>query len=1561
MAHHLFNQVLTHQVSEEAAVEQTDENFANVVLLLKGDGSDGQGNTADLGNPSYKAFEDGSTSAHDITINGDSYGNDFSPYYYDDGYWSNAFDQSDYTDIASSSDFAFGTGDFTVEFWVYLTKTPASDLGIFDSRTTNGAYVYIMKQAAGKFVYYVNTGARIYSNANAQSNRWYHLAVVRNSGTTYMYVDGVQQTQTYTDSTNYLTTGIRLGANRLTGTEHFPGFLSNVRVVNGTALYTTGFAPSTSPFTDPTTSGELSTYFDGSGDYLTVPDSTDFTIGTNNFSLEFWIYPTRTATQEVFYSQSNSAGSSYPIIVEKTTANKLYLYMTSSAQNYQLGTTVLSMNQWYFIQVTRTASQTVKLYLNGVEEISLSLSSSTIVDATTDVQIGRAIFGRQYQGYISNLRFRLGAASPYSTLSVPTTPLTSTGSETKLLTCQSKTFSDESDSSQPISTYGNARISEFGPFGDGYWSNYFDGTGDYLTTNSTNAIRFTTGAYTVEMWIFPLTGSGERGIFSTSGSSIYGISMWRSGTTLYLEERATAYNSANPRLTGTITLNKWSHIALSRDSTSGTLRGFIDGTQFSSTTTNLRDIQGYAATIGDNASTANSFDGYISNVRLTNLNLYTGTFTPSTTPFTSDSNTKLLACQSSRFIENSSTGLTITVSGNTSINEFTPFEYLKRQTKLITSQGNRFKDIIPNRHSITLTGDPDVSTNTPFTQSKTVNVGSGYFDGTGDYVSVADSTDFTFSNSDFTVECWVYFKTASGTQYVYGQSHSSAASATSIQLYSSGTTIYGWTGFGSASGTIKAKEWTHVAFVRQSDTLYLYLNGKLSGTAAAGTNSVTDSTGVFALGRVGAYDAAYFNGYISDFNLINGTAKYSSNFTPPSSTISAHANTKLLTCQYSGAVRNVGFLDDSKYNRSLTRNGDISMGTFSPFSAEDGYWSTYHDTASDAWVRFAGSGATDFNLDDGASWCVEFFLYMEDVHVAYRRIAEHYVSTEYWAIKFDSGGVGKICIGRTDTPGDGDLASASALPEHQWVHVAFTNDGSTLRLFVDGVLSNSKSSWTQSWANATGGTPSVQFCNYRSLGYTLKGSISNFRIVKGDSVYTSAFTVPSEPLTAITGTQLLCAQSNRHKDNSTNNYAATAGNSSTTNGASPPIVQPFSPFTSSNSYKKDVKGGSTYFDGSGDGVTSDTSFDISFGTGGFTFECFAYPTTQTYSGVKVILDLRYSNNSSTDNMSAIVWTGTQMDCYSGSSASSGSDLSFMPFSWTHLCVQRISGVLYFSTNGKISSTTPSFTRDLSGAGKVTIGGNVGLGVSMYTGYVSNLRLIKGTGIYGTSNFSAPTAPFLDSDSNFDKTIFLSRFDNAGIFDHTSKHNLKMEGDTRISTQEKKFSTGSIYFDGSGDYLTVTNSTLSNTFFSPKEGDYTWEMFVKFAVLSGGSLYTLFSKYGSASEYQFYYNAGNHWNLSHGATTKSWADTSIAIDTWYHIALVKDGTDYELFKDGTSLGTNAFSNPTAGTRPFVLGTTFGGSNNALYQLNGYLDEVRLTKGVARYTSNFTPPTQTFPNK
>ena len=115
-----------------------------------------------------------------------------------------------------------------------------------------------------------------------------------------------------------------------------------------------------------------------------------------------------------------------------------------------------------------------------------------------------------------------------------------------------------------------------------------------------------------------------------------------------------------------------------------------------------------------------------------------------------------------------------------------------------------------------------------------------------------------------------------------------------------------------------------------------------------------------------------------------------------------------------------------------------------------------------------------------------------------------------------------------------------------------------------------------------------------------RGYISNVRIVKGAAVYTSNFTPSTTPLTAISGTSLLTCQSNRFKDNSSNNFAITVTGT--------PTVQAFEPFEPTASYSAATYGGSGYFSGSSQSLSVPVNSTFNF-AGDFTIEFFAYATS----------------------------------------------------------------------------------------------------------------------------------------------------------------------------------------------------------------------------------------------------------------------------------------------------------------------------------------------------------------
>jgi len=153
-----------------------------------------------------------------------------------------------YLESPSSSDFAYGTGDFTWEAWVLLARGQATGY-IFDHGNDGGTLQY----ASNKVRYYNsttgNSGALYDDGGSIDYDGWHHLAVARSSGTTKLFVNGLQKASA-SDSHNYsaqlLTIG-DYGAN--TGTNKWKGYLSNLRILKGTAVYTAAFTPPTEKLT----------------------------------------------------------------------------------------------------------------------------------------------------------------------------------------------------------------------------------------------------------------------------------------------------------------------------------------------------------------------------------------------------------------------------------------------------------------------------------------------------------------------------------------------------------------------------------------------------------------------------------------------------------------------------------------------------------------------------------------------------------------------------------------------------------------------------------------------------------------------------------------------------------------------------------------------------------------------------------------------------------------------------------------------------------------------------------------------------------------------------------------------------------------------------------------------------------------------------------------------------------------------------------------------------------------------------------------------------------------
>jgi hypothetical protein len=189
---------------------------------------------------------------------------------------------------------------------------------------------------------------------------------------------------------------------------------------------------------------------------------------------------------------------------------------------------------------------------------------------------------------------------------------------------------------------------------------------------------------------------------------------------------------------------------------------------------------------------------------------------------------------------------------------------------------------------------------------------------------------------------------------------------------------------------------------------------------------------------------------------------------------------------------------------------------------------------------------------------------------------------------------------------------------------------------------------------------------------------------------------------------------------------------------------------------------------------------------------------------------------------------------------------------------------------------------------------------------------------------------------------------------------------QISTAQSKFGGSSIAFDGSGDYLSVAfNSALdligSNFTIEAFVYAITYKAFGIRVLCSGGGAVAFNGTNGIHHLLQIVSGGALNWQWR--TSTGSGEATSsavISLNTWTHVSASVSGSVWYLSVNGavTSGTMNAVrpsTNPT-----FAVATIPGENGSSTFAFAGYIDELRVTKGVARYTANFTPPTAPFPN-
>ncbi|MAM17517.1 MAG: hypothetical protein CME35_00940 [Gramella sp.] len=217
------------------------------------------------------------------------------------------------------------------------------------------------------------------------------------------------------------------------------------------------------------------------------------------------------------------------------------------------------------------------------------------------------------------------------------------------------------------------------------------------------------------------------------------------------------------------------------------------------------------------------------------------------------------------------------------------------------------------------------------------------------------------------------------------------------------------------------------------------------------------------------------------------------------------------------------------------------------------------------------------------------------------------------------------------------------------------------------------------------------------------------------------------------------------------------------------------------------------------------------------------------------------------------------------------------------------------------------------------------------------------------------------DVYFPQTKLLLPFDGANGATTTSdssnlNHTITLSNGAQISTAQSKFGGSSLLLDGTNDDVNVGSS---NSVFTWGTNDFTIECWIY--LNSIGSNENIFSHSSSGVGIEFLldgssglkiYIGGGSWFIN-GTTTSS---SGISTGQWIHVALVRNGSNFDTYVDGTKGGTTASSatSITAPSNNAFIGSNRGGSN----YIDGYIDDFRITMGIARYTSSFTPPTTAY---
>jgi hypothetical protein len=819
-----------------------------------------------------------------------------------------------------SNDWDFGTGAFCFEGFIKFIDT--NPLIVFDnSAAAAGNGVSVTWYNDNTLRVYTNTGGpKISRSFTPALNKWYHIAYQRDgSSNLTIWLNGVQQGASVSDATNVSGSSQPMLMN-WSGIGYTAGSIRKYNRISNIARYTATFTPSAltsdantlllllgeetngatsftdsssyartgtvtattvlkytsdyreSIFVDTETTAKLITdygdakivsklynksaaYFDGAS-RVRVPNHADFSVFNGDFTIEAWVMYTTLGAPDgggqsicvISNSSTDDAG------IQLNSSNQWTAFIVAGNAfpgAAQITTTATaSKNTWYHIAFVRSGNN-FNIYVDGTSSASTTSSYVSYPTTYNSMEIGSTTYNdtlsQRAHMYGWMKEFRVSNSARYTGNFTPSTTAFTSDANTKLL------LHFDTPATAPLSP-----------------AIKFDGTGDYLTVPDSADWDFGTGDFTIELWYrFNAIAGGQDPFFNFQDfATIAGWKVAQSGGNLYVHNNNTQLSAP----AWAPVTNRWYHIALCRSGS--TARIFVDGVQLDSFS-NSSNMTGGTSGVIIGTYSGTYLNGWMKQVRISNSARYTAAFTPSQTPFVADSNTKLLIAGNesngvTTFVDTETTPKTITTNGNCVISYET--DYRETIFKDDGNTGHKPYGLSNSR--------PKVDFLAPFGN------GAAIFDGTGDYLTAADSADWDYGTGDFAHAYWFRFPTTPASCGFLETGRTDGVENLGVHTYWFSVTNNFYirvnaTDYLTHSFTPVGNVWYYAELNRSGTDLKLYINGSQIGSTHTDSNNVTGGTVGASVGSMQPAPASLFNGMMDNIVVVKGAALHTTTFNPP--------------------------------------------------------------------------------------------------------------------------------------------------------------------------------------------------------------------------------------------------------------------------------------------------------------------------------------------------------------------------------------------------------------------------------------------------------------------------------------------------------------------------------------------------------------------------------------------------------------------------------------------------------------------------------------------------------